>query len=247
MITRHCATSTRFTATLKHFDGIPALALRLYLAPVFWMAGTSKIDLSTLLPYPSTVNWFANPDWGLGLPLPGAMAFLAGWTELLGAIFLAAGILVRWISVPLIVTMIVAAVTVHWEYGWQAIADPNGLLPTQRVIESAERLSAAKDLLREHGNYDWLTGRGSLVVLNNGIEFAVTYLVMLLALLVLGGGRYVSLDWLLDRYFSRRPTLLSRIPDNPAEAPGPAAAIRHGGHPASSVARPMALRRQSAP
>jgi uncharacterized membrane protein YphA (DoxX/SURF4 family) len=35
---------------------------------------------------------------------------------------------VAWISVPLIVTMLVAMVTVHWESGWQAIADPGLLL-----------------------------------------------------------------------------------------------------------------------
>lgn len=46
----------------------------------------------------------------------------------------------------------------------------------------------------EHGNYDWLTSSGSVVILNNGIEFAATYFVMLLALFFMGGGRYVSLD-----------------------------------------------------
>ncbi len=189
---------------VKHIDGIPALALRIYLVPIFWMAGTKKIDLSTLMPYQSTVDWLGNPEWGLGLPLPTLMAFMAGWTELLGAIFLAVGILVRWISIPLLVTMAVAAFSAHWVNGWQAIADPGAPFANERVMESAERLAAAKDILREHGNYSWLTGRGSLVVLNNGIEFAASYFVMLLALLALGGGRYVSLDYWLDRWFGRR-------------------------------------------
>ncbi len=188
---------------VKHIDGIPALALRIYLVPIFWMAGTKKIDLSTLMPYQNTVDWFGNPEWGLGLPLPTLMAFMAGWTELLGAIFLAVGILVRWISIPLLVTMAVAAFSAHWVNGWQAIADPGAPFANERVMESAERLAAAKDILREHGNYSWLTGRGSLVVLNNGIEFAASYFVMLLALLALGGGRYVSLDYWLDRWFGR--------------------------------------------
>lgn len=189
---------------VKHIDGIPALALRFYLVPIFWMAGTKKIDLSTLMPYQNTIDWFGNPDWGLGLPLPTLMAFMAGWTELLGAIFLAVGILVRWISIPLLVTMAVAAFTAHWSNGWQAIADPGAPFANERVMESAERLAAAKDILREHGNYSWLTGRGSLVILNSGIEFATSYFVMLLALLALGGGRYVSLDYWLDRWFGRR-------------------------------------------
>lgn len=29
---------------LKHFDGLAALGLRLYFMPVFWMAGTNKLD-----------------------------------------------------------------------------------------------------------------------------------------------------------------------------------------------------------
>ena len=37
------------------------------------------------------------------------------------------------------------------------------------------------------------------MVLNNGIEFAVTYPVMLLSLLFTGGGRYVSVDYYLSR------------------------------------------------
>jgi putative oxidoreductase len=189
---------------VKHVDGIPALALRIYLMPIFWMAGTKKIDLSTLMPYQNTVDWFGNPEWGLGLPLPALMAFMAGWTELLGAIFLAVGILVRWISIPLLVTMAVAAFSAHWVNGWQAIADPGAPFANERVMESTERLAAAKDILREHGNYSWITARGSLVVLNNGIEFATSYFVMLLALLALGGGRYVSLDYWLDRWFGRR-------------------------------------------
>jgi uncharacterized membrane protein YphA (DoxX/SURF4 family) len=188
----------------KHLDGLPSLALRIYLVPVLWMAGSQKIDGATFMPYPNTVEWFGNPEWGLGLPLPTLMAFLAGWTELLGAIFLAAGILVRWITIPLLVTMAVAALTVHIEHGWQAIADPSAPFANTRVEESAERLQAAREILREHGNYSWLTGRGSLVILNNGIEFAVTYFVMLLALLKLGGGRYVSLDYWLNRWLGGR-------------------------------------------
>jgi len=62
-----------------------------------------------------------------------------------------------------------------------------------------ERVSAARSLLREHGNYDWLTEKGNFVVLNNGIEFAATYFIMLLSLFFSGGGRYVSLDYWLAR------------------------------------------------
>lgn len=195
-------------ARLDFADGLAPLLLRLYLVPIFWMAGTKKIDLMTLMPYDSTVAWFANPDWGLGLPLPTLLAFLAGWTEIIGALLLAAGLAVRWISLPLMATMLVAIFSVHWVNGWQAISDPGAPFANERVMESADRLLAARSLLEEHGNYSWLTGRGPVVILNNGIEFAATYLVMLLALFFSGAGRYTSIDYWLCRSikgFDNRP------------------------------------------
>ena len=54
-------------------------------------------------------------------------------------------------------------------------------------------------MLREHGNYGWLTEKGGIVVLNNGIEFGATYFVMLLVLLFHGPGRYVSMDYWIQR------------------------------------------------
>lgn len=186
---------------LQIADGIAPLLLRLYLIPIFWMAGSNKIDFATLMPYQSTVDWFGNPDWGLGMPLPTLMAFLAGWTEVLGAVMLAAGLAVRWISIPLMVTMLVAAFSVHWDNGWQAIADPSAPFANERVMESAEKLSTAKDILRENGNYTWLSSSGSFVVLNSGIEFAATYFIMLLSLFFTGAGRYFSVDYWLGRRY----------------------------------------------
>ncbi|MEH6558951.1 MAG: DoxX family protein [Oceanicoccus sp.] len=202
MIEKYAGAHTQIFNRVAVLEGLAPLLLRLYLIPVFWMAGTHKIDLTTLMPFESTVAWFGNPDWGLGLPLPALMAFMAGWTEIIGAIFLAGGFAVRWISIPLMVTMLVAAFSAHWQFGWQAIADPSAPFANERVQESAERLLAAKSILDEYGNYDWLTGRGSLVILNNGIEFAATYFVMLLSLFFTGGGRYTSIDyWLRRRFF----------------------------------------------
>ena len=183
--------------TTRALDFLAPLAVRLYLAPVFWMAGTKKFA-----DFDSTVQWFGNPDWGLGLPFPALLAFLAAGTEVLGAILLIIGLGVRWISVPLMVTMVVAAVTVHWQNGWLAIAEGTGsLFAGDRTIGAIERLDRAKDILREHGNYSWLTENGSLVILNNGIEFAATYFIMLLALFFVGAGRYFSIDdWLARRF-----------------------------------------------
>ncbi len=175
-------------------DFLGPLALRLYLVPVFWMAGQNKLGS-----FDSTVQWFGNPDWGLGLPFPWLLAFLATWTEVLGAVSLLLGIAVRWFAVPLMFTMIVAATTVHLENGWQAIADPGAPFANERVEASAEKISRARSILRENGNYDWLTSSGSIVILNNGIEFAATYFIMLLALFFTGAGRYLSVDYWVGR------------------------------------------------
>ncbi|MGL5394439.1 MAG: HvfX family Cu-binding RiPP maturation protein [Shewanella sp.] len=178
------------------FDGLAPLALRLYLAPVLMQAGYNK-----LAHFDDTVAWFANPDWGLGMPMPTLMAALAAGTEFFGAILLLLGLATRLISIPLMITMLVAAFTVHWPNGWLAIADGSSWLANDRVLEAGEKLAQAKSLLQEYGNYDWLTSSGNLVVLNNGIEFAVTYFIMLLALLSLGGGRYTSLDYIIAQRY----------------------------------------------
>lgn len=174
---------------LGYLDGFAPLALRIYLFFPFLMAGQQKISGME-----NTIAWFGNPDWGLGLPFPTLLAHLAAYTEFIGAWLLLLGLATRWISIPLIITMIVAIFAVHWENGWAAIADSS-------AQEVAVRLGAAKDILREHGNYSWLTEKGNFVILNNGIEFAVTYLIMLLALLFTGGGRFTSVDYYLSRVF----------------------------------------------
>ncbi|MBU1310846.1 MAG: DoxX family protein [Gammaproteobacteria bacterium] len=185
-------------ARSQSFSGIAPLLLRLYLAPVLAQAGWNKY-----LHFDNTVAWFGNADWGLGLPLPSLMAVLAIAAELGGAVLLALGLLTRLVSIPLLITMLVAIFAVHWPNGWLAIADSSSWLANERVVNSAQQLNAAKSLLQQHGNYDWLTSNGNFVVLNNGIEFAATYFVMLLSLLFSGGGRYTSLDFWLWRQRAR--------------------------------------------
>ncbi len=192
----------KFLNVIRHADFLAPLALRLYLAPVFWVSGMNKV-----YGFQGTVAWFGNPDRGLGLPLPTVMAYLATATEVAGALLLLFGFGTRLISIPLIFTMLVAIFKVHWVNGWQAIADPMsafasghlGPFQFEDAAAAIDRLGKIRSLLKEHGNYSWLTGEGSVGILNNGIEFAATYLVMLLALLYLGGGRFVSVDYWLGR------------------------------------------------
>jgi len=192
LISLGCKAQAMLDAT-RAVDFLGPLALRLYLVPIFWMAGTKKLaDIE------STAAWFGDPDRGLGLPFPELMAWMASLTEAGGAILLFFGIAVRWISIPLMVTMIVAAVTVHLQNGWLAIAEGSGFFASERTAGAIERLDRAKDILRENGNYDWLTENGSIVILNNGIEFAATYSIMLLVLFFVGPGK-ASIDHLISK------------------------------------------------
>lgn len=207
--------SERLKHALSKLDFLPLLAIRLYLAPIFLSAGLNKLSS-----FESTVEWFGNADWGLGLPMPMLMAALAVGAEVIGGFALLFGIGTRLVSIPLMVTMLVAAFAVHWENGWFAIAPssadtsmasllekvgfPGSAESVQNTEAVAEKLAMAKSILQEHGNYEWLTEAGSFVVLNNGVEFAVTYFIMLLVLFVYGAGRFVSLDYLIAKALKHR-------------------------------------------
>lgn len=196
---------------LQYLDGVAPLLLRLYLAPIMIGAGLHKF-----VNFDAMVAWFGNPDWGLGLPTPALLVLLAASTELVGGAALLIGFAVRWFAIPLLVSMAVAAGTVHWQHGWFAIAPGDPDTSTAKVLalagipaaraslensrEAGQRVAAARSLLQRYGNYDWLTEKGTFVVLNNGIEFAATYFVMLLSLLFTGAGRYFSADYWLARW-----------------------------------------------
>jgi uncharacterized membrane protein YphA (DoxX/SURF4 family) len=175
-------------------DFLGPLALRIYLAPIFILAGWGKLkDLD------STAYYFGEY---LGMPFPDLMAFLAGSTEFFGGIAILVGIATRWISVPLMVTMIVAAVTAHWSNGWHALPETTLTVPwewrTDLIDAAQERKEIAVSILEEHGNINWLTEAGSFTVLKNGIEFAATYFIMLLTLFFTGAGK-ASVDHIFNR------------------------------------------------
>jgi len=182
---------------LKIVDSIGFISpflLRLYLVPLFWVAGWNKANS-----FSDTAAWFGNKDWGLGLPFPELNAALAISAEIGGSVLLLLGLATRWACIPLLFTMGVAALTVHLKNGWQVIADNMSAFPPAEIDEITKRLGAAKSILKEHGNYSWLTEHGSIVVSNNGVEFVAAYAAMLLALLVMGGGKYLSLDYWIAR------------------------------------------------
>ena len=61
---------------IKRIDFLAPLAFRLYLAPILIAAGLHKYHN-----FEDIVSWFGNEDWGLGLPMPYLMAFLATLTS----------------------------------------------------------------------------------------------------------------------------------------------------------------------
>lgn len=182
--------------TIRHLDFTAPLLIRIYLAPIFILAGWGKLsDLE------STAYYFGEY---LGLPLPDIMALLAGATEFFGGIAILIGFATRWFSLPLLITMAVAAATAHWSNGWHALPETTLTVPwewrTDLIEAAVERRDMARTLLQEHGNYDWLTEAGGITILKNGIEFAATYFIMLLPLLFFGAGR-ASVDHLLRRHY----------------------------------------------
>jgi len=61
-------------------------------------------------------TWFAS----MGIPFPLFNAYMAASTEILGVVLLTLGLFTRVISLPLIIVMIVAIVTVHLGNGFSA-------------------------------------------------------------------------------------------------------------------------------
>ncbi len=183
----------------KKVDWLGPLALRVYLGPIFVLAGMNKLSNAA-----NVASYFEF----LGIPAPELMVYVAGLTEFVGGIALLAGLAVRWFAIPLMFTMIVAAATAHWENGWHVLPETELTMPWEwraDLIEQAvEKRSRARSILRQHGNYNWLSGAGPITILKNGIEFAATYFVMLLALLFMGAGRWISVDYWLDRNFRQR-------------------------------------------
>ena len=64
----------------------------------------------------SVAEWFGS----MGIPFPTLNAYMAASTEILGVVLLTLGFLTRFISLPLIVIMIVAIITVHLPNGFSA-------------------------------------------------------------------------------------------------------------------------------
>ena len=96
---------------LSKGQDLSLLLARLVLAYGFYNPAMNKwADIHAV------AEWFGT----LGIPMPTINAYLAASTELLGVVLLTLGLLTRLISLPLIVVMIVAIITVHLPHGFAA-------------------------------------------------------------------------------------------------------------------------------
>jgi putative oxidoreductase len=82
---------------------IPQLLARLFVGYFFLETGWGKINN-----LPAMTERFA--DWGI--PAPAFNAALSGWTEFLGGILIILGLFTRLVSIPMIINMLVALVSV---------------------------------------------------------------------------------------------------------------------------------------
>jgi putative oxidoreductase len=154
------------TDLLSKAKDAPLLLLRLILAYTFF--GPAMLKLSDIS---ATADFFAY----LGIPLPTLNAYMAASTEMLGAVLLTLGLLTRFISLPLLMIMFVAIATVHGANGFHAIVP---------------------DISWEDAFVNGEAVKGTLVILQNGYEFVLYYIAMLLVLVTNGAGR-LSLDHLI--------------------------------------------------
>ena len=100
-----------YASKVEMLKDLSPLLFRLVLAYGFFEPAMNKVaDIHAI------GEWFE----GMGLPAPYFQAYLATITECLGIILLTLGLGTRIIAIPLIITMLVAIKTVHWENGFAA-------------------------------------------------------------------------------------------------------------------------------
>ncbi len=97
--------------TLSHGQSVSLLLARLVVAYGFYEPAMMKwADIDAI------AQWFGS----IGIPLPTLNAYMAATTEITGVVLLTLGLFTRIISIPLIIVMIVAIVTVHLPNGFSA-------------------------------------------------------------------------------------------------------------------------------
>lgn len=100
-----------FSRLSEYLQSVALLFARLTLAYGFYEPAMMKwSDIHAV------AEWFGS----MGIPLPTLNAYLAASTEISGVVLLTLGLFTRAISIPLIVVMIVAIITVHLPNGFSS-------------------------------------------------------------------------------------------------------------------------------
>ncbi|MBC9930073.1 DoxX family protein [Chitinophaga qingshengii] len=100
-----------YARRLSALKDIPLLLLRLVLAYGYFEPARLKWqDIHGI------GDWFAQ----LHIPVPYVSAYVVAITESAGVILLTLGLWVRYITLPLMFSMVVAIITVHWANGFEA-------------------------------------------------------------------------------------------------------------------------------
>ena len=99
----------RFVSTAQKLSDLPPLVFRLILAYGFYEPAITKWKNIE-----GVAEWFGS----MGIPFPTLNAYMAASTEAVGIVLLTVGLATRFISIPLMVVMVVAVVTVHWSNGF---------------------------------------------------------------------------------------------------------------------------------
>lgn len=101
----------KLVTQVKSMKDLPLLFFRLVLAYGFY--GTAMMKWQNI---DGVAEWFGS----LGIPMPTLNAYLAASTEIAGVVLLTLGLATRFISIPLMITMLVAIFTVHLGNGFEA-------------------------------------------------------------------------------------------------------------------------------
>ena len=156
------------TPVTENLQSVALLGVRFILAYTFFAPAMIKWgDMA------ATASWFEY----MGIPLPTLNAYMAASTEMAGVVLLTLGLFSRLISIPLLVTMIVAIITVHGTNGYNVISE--SLQWTDAFI-NGEQVS------------------GTVVFLQNGYENVLNYMAMLLVIIGFGPGK-ISVDYFIKK------------------------------------------------
>lgn len=97
---------------------LPPLGLRLILAYEYMESGLAKYRGE---------NWFAGIQDSFIYPFniidPQISWLLATWTEIIGGLLLAVGLMTRFAGVSLIILTVVATLAVHWPQSWETLGE----------------------------------------------------------------------------------------------------------------------------